>query len=55
MSERYAICDAKGNLLCSILTGRLMLLSKSLAEETRADLDFEDRANSPHRVVHLDE
>lgn len=50
VSEQYLIRDAQGRLIYSILTGKPMALSKSMADETRADLDFEDRKNAPHRV-----
>jgi hypothetical protein len=55
MSEKlYVIRRANGHLVYSLLThDRPMVLSKSLAEETRADLDFEDRKNAPHRIEAL--
>lgn len=50
MSDEYIIRDRFGLLVYSLLTGKPMRLSKSLADETRADLDFEDRGGAPHRV-----
>jgi len=50
VSEQYVIRDKNGDLLYSLFTGKPMMLSKSLAEETRGDLDFEHRDKAPHSV-----
>lgn len=54
MSEDWwVIRDRNGRLVISMLTGGPMVLHRSLADETRADLDFEDRKRAPHRIERL--
>lgn len=55
MSDQYVLRTRSGKLLYSILTGRPMRLGRNLAEETRADLNFEDRHNAPHRIEPADQ
>lgn len=53
LDDWWVIRDARGRLVISLFTGGPMVLSKSLADETRADLDLDDRKNAPHRVERL--
>lgn len=47
----FVIRDGNGRLVYTMLTGKPMTFtSKADADEARADLDFEDRRNRPHRV-----
>jgi hypothetical protein len=50
MSDWYLIRDKSGRLAISMLSGSPMILGKSLAEETRADLDFLHPSCAPHRL-----
>lgn len=49
-TEWWVIRRADGELVYSMLTREPMRLHYKLADETRADLDFEDRKNAPHRI-----